>query len=178
MNHSHGSQKRFVELPPMILQASLAFDSDFLRVMHLILCLRIFLSRARLQRWNLHEMSLKPIFPTWFISWSSITKTTSTSIRWASAALFFQLKQKIKTCRKCYLVNTKFDISNTVKIKVFVRNSKRYKLNIISKCLTSLKPSKSAVSMNHSQQLELSLAKRTELICTPNTNFENWYFKL
>jgi len=25
--------------------------------------------------------------------------------------------------------------------------------------------------MNHSQQLELSLGKRTELICTPNINF-------
>ena len=44
---------------------------------------------------------------------------------------------------------------------------KAYKLNIISKCLTSLKPPKSAVTMNHSQQLELSLGKRTEL-CTPN----------
>jgi len=48
-------------------------------------------------------------------------------------------------------------------------NSKRYKLNIISRYLTSLKPPKSAVIMNHSQQLELSLGKRTELICTPNT---------
>jgi len=44
----------------------------------------------------------------------------------ASAALFFQLKQKIETFRKCRLVNTKFDISHTVKIKVFVWNSKRY----------------------------------------------------
>jgi len=29
---------------------------------------------------------------------------------------------------------------------------------------------KSAVTMNHSQKLELSLGKRTELICTPNKN--------
>jgi len=36
-------QKRLVELSPMILQAPLAFDSDLLRVMLLILCLRIFL---------------------------------------------------------------------------------------------------------------------------------------
>ena len=85
-----------------------------------------------------------------------------------SAAFFFQLKQKIKTSRKCCLVNTKFDISKTVKIKIFVWNSKWYKLNIISRCLTSLKPPKSAVTMNHSQQLELSLGKRTELICIPN----------
>ena len=62
--------------------------------------------------------------------------------------LFFQLKQKIKTSRKCCLVNTKFDILNTVKIKVFVWNSKQYKLNIISRCLTSLKLPKSAVSMS------------------------------
>jgi len=46
---------------------------------------------------------------------------------------------------------------------------KRYKLNIVSRCLISLKPPKSTVTMNHSQQLELSLGKRTELICTPNT---------
>ena len=46
-------QKRLVELFPMILQAPLAFDSDLLRVMPLILCLRIFLavqSEACLQR--------------------------------------------------------------------------------------------------------------------------------
>jgi len=42
------------------------------------------------------------------------------------------------------------------------------KLNIISRYLTSLKPPKLAVTMNHSQQLEQSLGKRTELICTPN----------
>ena len=53
-------------------------------------------------------------FPTWFISWSSVT--INSTIQWASAALFFQLKQKIKIFRKCCLVNTKFDISNTVKI--------------------------------------------------------------
>jgi len=65
----------------------------------------------------------------------------------ASAALFFQLKQKIKISRK-YLINTKFNISNTVKIKVFVWNSKRYKLNIISRCLTSLKSLKSVVNQS------------------------------
>jgi len=69
-----------------------------------------------------------------------VTINFDTSIGWASVTLFFQLKQKIKTSRKYFLVNTKFDISNTVKVKVFVWNSKRYKLNIISRCLTSLKP--------------------------------------
>ena len=44
LNDSHGIQKRLVELSPMILQAPLAFDSDLLRVMPLILCLRIFLA--------------------------------------------------------------------------------------------------------------------------------------
>jgi len=33
--------------------------------------------------------------------------------------------------------------------------------------------SKSAVTMNHLQQLEPSLGKRTELICTPNKYFKN-----
>ena len=37
-------QKRLVKLPPMILQAPLAFDSDLFRIMPLILCLRIFLA--------------------------------------------------------------------------------------------------------------------------------------
>jgi len=46
------------------------------------------------------------------------------------------------------------------------------KLNIISRCLASLKPPKSSVTVNHSQQLESSLGKRTELICTPNMNIK------
>ena len=57
-------QKRLVELPPMILQAPLAFDSDLIRVMPLILCLRIFLavhSEACLQRWNLHPWNVETI---------------------------------------------------------------------------------------------------------------------
>ena len=54
---------------------------------------------------------------------------------------------------------------------------KAYKLNIISRCLTSLKSPKSAVTMNHSQQLEPSLGKRTELICSPNISF-NLIFSL
>jgi len=37
-----------VELSPMILQAPLAFDSDFLRVMPLIFCFQIFLAVQRL----------------------------------------------------------------------------------------------------------------------------------
>ena len=67
-------QKRFVELPPMILQATLAFDSNLLRVMLLILCLWIFLtvqSETCLQRWNLIFETSKS-FPIWFISWSSV----------------------------------------------------------------------------------------------------------
>jgi len=131
-------QKRLVELPPMILQAPLAFDSDLLRIMPLILCLRIFLtvqSEACLQCWNLHPWNVETIpYMIYQLEQCHHKLITSTSIRWASAALFFQLKQKIKIFCKCCLVNTKFD---TVKIKVFVRNSKRYKLNIISKCLTS-----------------------------------------
>jgi len=91
---------------------------------------------------TLKSPSLKP-FPTWFISWSSVTINFDKHSMGFSRT-FLQLKQKIKTSRKCCLVNTKFDISNTVKIKVFVWNSKRYKLNIISRCLTSLKPPKSA----------------------------------
>jgi len=87
---------------------------------------------------------------------------------------FLPIKAENQNSRKCCLVNTKFDISNTVKIKVFIWNSKWYKLNIISRCLTSLKPPKSAVTMNHSQQLEPSLGKRTELICTPNTYIKNY----
>ena len=123
----------------MILQAPLAFDSDLLWVMPLILCLRIFLavqSEACLQRWNLHPWNVETI--PYMINQ---LEQCHHKLRWASAALFFQLKEKIKTFRKCCLVNTKFDISNTgSKIKVFVWNSKRYKLNIISRCLTSLKP--------------------------------------
>jgi len=84
-----------------------------------------------------------------FISWSSVTIISTSIVRYF-AALFFQLKQKIKTSRKCCLVDTKFNNSNTVKIKVFVWNSKRYKLNIISRCLISLKSPKLAVIMNHS----------------------------
>jgi len=70
-------QKRLVELLPMILQALLVFDSDLLRVMPLILCLRIFLAvwdRARLvfnAEISIFETSKS--FPTWFISWSSVT---------------------------------------------------------------------------------------------------------
>jgi len=70
------------------------------------------------------------------------------------------------------LVNTKFDISNTVKIIRFLYETQSDKLNIISRCLTSLKPPKSAVTMNHSQQLELSLGKQIELIYTPNNTFK------
>ena len=55
-------QKRLVELPPMILQAPLMFDSDLLRVMPLILCLRIFLAvqgETCLQQWNLHSWNIE-----------------------------------------------------------------------------------------------------------------------
>jgi len=117
-------QKRLVELLPMILQALLAFDSDLLRVMPLILNLRIFLvvqSEAYFQRWNLHSWNVE-IIP-YMIYQLEQYPWTSMSIRWASAALFFQLKQKIKTSRKCCLGNTKFDISNIVKIKVFETRS-------------------------------------------------------
>ena len=51
LNHSHGSQSYrngLLSYSPMILQAALAFDSDILRVMPLIFCLRIFLVRAKL----------------------------------------------------------------------------------------------------------------------------------
>jgi len=138
-----------------------------------ILCLRIFIqSEACLQRWNLHPWNVETI-PYMIYQLEQCHHKLRASIRWVSAALFFQLKQKIKTSRKCCLVNTKFDISNTVKIKIFVWNSKQYKLNIISRYLTSLKPPKSVVTINHSQQLELSLGKRTELICTPNIYTEN-----
>ena len=57
-------QKRLVKLPPMILQASLTFDSDLLRVMPLILYFRIFLaiqSEACFQRWNLHSWNVETI---------------------------------------------------------------------------------------------------------------------
>ena len=162
----------------MILQAPLAFDSNLLRVMPLILCLRIFLlSRARLvfnAEISILETS-KP-FPTWFISWNSVTINFDKHSLGFSRT--FQLKQKIKISRKCCLVNTKFDISNTIKIKVFLYETQNiiYKLNIICRCLTSLKPPKSA--MNHSQQLKSSLGKRTELICTPNIKYDSYFFNL
>jgi len=44
---------------------------------------------------------------------------------------------------------------------------KANKLNIISRCLTSLKPSKSAV-IEPFTTAETTLGKRTELICTSN----------
>jgi len=134
----------------MILQAPLMFDSDLLRVMPLILCLRIFLAvqgEACLQRWNLHSWNVKTILYMIYQLEQCHHKLRQ-AFDGFQPLLFFQLKQKIKTSRKCCLVNTKFDILNTVKIKVFVWNSKQYKLNIISRCLTSLKLPKSAVSMS------------------------------
>ena len=79
LNHSHALnqnviQKWLVELPPMIPQAPFAFDSDLLQVMPLILCLRIFLSRARLVfNAEISILETSKSFSTWFISWSSIT---------------------------------------------------------------------------------------------------------
>ena len=66
-------QKRFVELSPMILQAPLAFDSDLLRIMPLILCLNFFgcperglsstLKSPSLKRRNhsLHDLSVETV---------------------------------------------------------------------------------------------------------------------
>ena len=61
---SYGSQSYRNDLlsSPMILQAPLAFDSDLLRVMPLILCLNFFVqSEACLQRWNLHPWNVETI---------------------------------------------------------------------------------------------------------------------
>ena len=69
LNHSYGSQSYrngLLSYSPMILQAPLAFDSDLLRVMPLIFCLRIFLavqSEVCLQRWNLHPWNVEILFP-------------------------------------------------------------------------------------------------------------------
>ena len=110
---------------------------------------------------TLKSPSLKP-FPTWFISWSSVIINFDKHSMGFSRT-FLPIKAENQNLPQMLLVN-KFDISNTVKIKVFVWNSKRYKLNIISRCLISLKPPKSAITMNHSQQLESFLGKRTEFV--------------
>jgi len=70
LNHSHGSQSYrngLLSYPPMILQAALAFDSDLLRVMPLIFCLRIFLVRAKLIfNAEIFILETSKPFPTWF----------------------------------------------------------------------------------------------------------------